>query len=204
MVRSLNEKLRIRCTRIFVLMLATLILFTSTAWVLHPLVGEFLFLLACVLIGVGTIGRAWCFVYISGRKDGILVYQGPYAICRNPLYFFSLLAAVGLGFATETVLIPLAIAGVFAIYYPFVIRSEERRLESLFGEEFRQYRSRVPAFFPRCSLLKGMEPDNYPVCTRTVRRAMFDLLWFVWIIGLVEMVEALHETQWLPICFRIY
>jgi hypothetical protein len=30
---------------------------------------------------------------------------------------------------------------------------------------------------------------------RLFRRAMGDALWFIWLVGIVELVEALHEYQ---------
>jgi len=47
------------------------------------------------------------------------------AMCRNPLYFFSLLGALGVGLTTETLLIPFVILIAFVGYYPNVIKSEE-------------------------------------------------------------------------------
>jgi hypothetical protein len=33
---------------------------------------------------------------------------------------------------------------------------------------------------------------------------MFDALWFVWLVGVLELIEELHELKWLPIFFRLY
>lgn len=33
---------------------------------------------------------------------------------------------------------------------------------------------------------------------------MFDALWFVWLLGILELVEALHEAGVLPIVLRLY
>ncbi|MDO5579751.1 MAG: isoprenylcysteine carboxylmethyltransferase family protein [Planctomycetia bacterium] len=204
MARELREKLRTRMTWMFGFGLACVIFLSRSAWEDHPLVEESLFLTACLLIGLGSLGRAWCAVFISGRKDHVLVQKGPYAMSRNPLYFFSFLAATGIGFGTETIAIPLFIILSFAIYYPYIIRAEERRLEDLFGDDFRQYKSRVPCFFPRWSLLNGNEPESYEVNTKVLRRALFDLLWFFWIVGLFELIEALHAMKIIPVLFQLY
>ncbi|MDO5565977.1 MAG: isoprenylcysteine carboxylmethyltransferase family protein [Planctomycetia bacterium] len=204
MQKESNEKRRIILTWFFVLGLATLVFLSVSAWEQHPILEETIFFSSCFLIGIGAIGRAWCAIFISGRKDGMLVQSGPYAMCRNPLYFFSFLAAIGVGLGTETFTIPVIVMIAFAVYYPIVIAAEERRLEALFGDEFRNYAKSVPCFFPRWSLLKGNEPDAWPVCTTAVRRTLFDLLWFFWIVGLLELLEAFHETGVVPVVFHLF
>ncbi|MGB4295037.1 MAG: hypothetical protein WBJ16_05340 [Smithellaceae bacterium] len=52
-----------------------------------PFVSSILFLMGAVLVGVASMGRLWCSLYIAGYKAEILVTEGPYSITRNPLYF---------------------------------------------------------------------------------------------------------------------
>jgi hypothetical protein len=130
------------------------------------------------------------------------VTSGPYSISRNPSYFFSMIGAAGVGLATETLLIPFVIVVLFLIYYPSVIKSEEKRLLSLHGEKFKAYYNKTPSFFPKISLLK--EPETYTVNPKIFRKYIFGVLWFVWLIGILELFEAFHETGVLPIYFCIY
>ena len=199
-----NERNRIRLTWLVAVGVTVLIALSSSIWEKHAVVEESLFMVACLLAGVGAMGRAWCSVFISGRKDGELVRLGPYAMCRNPLYFFSMIGALGVGLATETFTIPLILLFFFVLYYPGVITAEEKRLKDLFGESFETYRREVPCFFPKWSRLAGAEPNDYPVSTRTVRHCLFDALWFVWIVGLIELVSAFHEAGWLPTPLILY
>jgi protein-S-isoprenylcysteine O-methyltransferase Ste14 len=88
--------------------------------------------------------------YASGHlnKNEVLATSGPYAYSRNPLYFGSLVLAIGFAIASRSwwvVLIVLAM--FFAIYFP-VIRSEEQFLRAKFPE-FAQYAANVPLLFPR-------------------------------------------------------
>ena len=117
-----------------------------------------MFCLGVFFAGMGSLGRMWCSLYIGGRKTKSLVTEGPYSICRNPLYFFSLIGMVGVGFASETFLIPGILAAAFAAYYPFVIKAEEAHLLAAHGPQFEQYRRAVPTFFPRLSQLN--EPQR--------------------------------------------
>ncbi len=204
MGKNFYEKLRIRCTWFLVIFITVLMSVSMSFWEPLPIIEEVLMFLACILASIGAFGRIWCSIYIAGRKDSELVQAGPYALCRNPLYFFSMLGSIGVGLATETVTIPLLILLAFVIYYPTVIISEEKRLALLFGEEYIQYKLRVPSFFPRLSLLKGSEPDSYTMNPIVFRRSFLDALWFIWLIGILEFLSGCHEAGLLPNILRLY
>ena len=197
------EKLRIRISQIFAVVLVVLICVSSSLWEdKAPFVTTALFLLGAVLVGIASLGRLWCSVYIAGYKTDHLVTQGPYSMCRNPLYFFSLLGALGVGFASESFLIPVIILIGFAAYYPLVIKSEEAELAKLHKNEFEMYFKKVPRFFPKISYLT--EPEEYIVNPVVFKRHMFSALWFIWLLGILEIIEELHELKVLPTIFNIY
>jgi hypothetical protein len=131
-----------------------------------------------------------------------LVTLGPYSISRNPLYFFSLIGGVGVGLVTETLLIPLVILILFLAYYPMVIMDEERRLVKIHGDKFTAYSEKTPSLIPNLSLLE--EPEIYIVKPKIFKKNIFGALWFVWLVGILEFLEALHEANILPIYFTIY
>lgn len=155
------------------------------------LVSTVLFLLGLLLVGVATVGRLWCSLYISGHKNDALITTGPYSLSRNPLYFFSLLGFAGIGLASETVSLGTVLAVAMLIGYPGVIRREEAVLRERFGAEFESYCARVPRFLPKLS--GYVEPETYTVNPRLFRRTMLDVIWFIWFVGILEFVEALHE-----------
>jgi protein-S-isoprenylcysteine O-methyltransferase Ste14 len=199
---SIYEKLRILLSRIVIIFLVILFIITKAGWEeIYP-VSNILFLIGCIMVGIGTLGRVWCSLYIAGYKNKTLITEGPYSMCRNPLYFFSFIAAAGVGFTTETLLIPLTVIIAFFAYYPAVIRSEESRLLRIHGDEFRQYMKSTPSFIPKLSNFK--EPDQYSVNPKIFRKNLFDALWFIWIIGLLELVEGLHEAGIIPTFFTLY
>ncbi|MBN1589304.1 MAG: isoprenylcysteine carboxylmethyltransferase family protein [Pirellulales bacterium] len=200
--RSVSRRLRIPLSRGLALALAIVILCSSSYWDGISIAGDVFFLAGCVLVGIGTLGRLWCTLFVAGYKSRSLVTVGPYSICRNPLYFFSLLGAVGIGLAARSLLIPAVVLVLFAVYYPIVIRSEQRRLLSLHGDDFLDYQRRTPAFLPRWSLFK--EPESYAVNPRLYRKHMFSALWFIWLLGVLEVVRACHQAGLLPVWFRIY
>lgn len=196
--KSFNERNRILFSWFFVISLVIILTISQTAWEMEPMVEESLMLIASILIGIGAVGRIWCAVYISGRKDSVLVKTGPYSLCRNPLYFFSLLGGIGVGLATETFTIPLLILLAFVLYYPAIILAEERRLADIFGEEYKIYQKGTPSFFPKWNLFGFNEPDTYSINPQKIRRACLDVLWFIWLIGIIEFVSACHEAKILP------
>ncbi len=200
--KSISERLRISLSWFFAVVLGSALLFTGSEWEKLPVVSTILFAAGCILAGIASLGRLWCSLYISGHKNNTLVMVGPYSMCRNPLYFFSLIGAVGVGLATETLSIPFIAVVFFSLYYPVVIRSEERRLSKIHGEMFESYVRTTPSFFPKLSNLK--EPEKYLVRPRIFRDNLLHALWFIWIIGILELIESFHEAGFLPVIFMIY
>lgn len=170
---------------------------TQSHWELeNENVATFLFSTGLGLAVIGATGRIWCSFFISGRKDGELVTEGPYSISRNPLYVFSCIGLVGVGLSTETLTYPLLFLVIFGLYYPGIMAREGKRLEELFGESFRQYRQRVPRFWPNRGLYS--EPTSWSSNPRLFRRHILSDIWFVWITAIIEMVEGLRNVGWLP------
>lgn len=196
-MRTRYEKLRIPVSRLASAAAVFFLLFSTNHWEDgHEAVTTGLFTLGMFLVAIGSLGRMWCSLYIAGYKDQVLITQGPYSMTRNPLYFFSTFGALGVGFCTETFTFPLLLLAVMILYYPLVVRKEERRLRDRFGGAFDDYARRVPAFFPSFALFS--EPDTYVVKPVVYRRHMFSALWFVWIVGLLELAEGLKELGWMP------
>ncbi len=101
-----------------------------------------------VLVSVRTLGRQWAVQarLVEGHR---LIVEGPYRWVRNPIYtgMFGMLIATGLAFATWWMLL----AGIVVYLIGFIIRvrAEEELLLAQFGEEFEEYKRRVPALLPR-------------------------------------------------------
>ncbi|MGD9613375.1 MAG: isoprenylcysteine carboxylmethyltransferase family protein [Kiritimatiellia bacterium] len=196
-MRTRYEKLRIPVSRLASAIAVFFLLFSTNRWETgNEAVTTGLFTLGMFLVAIGSLGRMWCSLYIAGYKDQVLITQGPYSATRNPLYFFSTFGALGVGFCTEIFTFPLLLLGVMILYYPLVVRKEERRLRARFGRDFDDYARRVPAFFPNFALFS--EPESYVVKPVVYRRHMFSALWFVWIVGLLELAEGLKELGWMP------
>jgi len=199
---NIIRKKRILLTWGFVAVLAVLILFSNNRWEHIGVWSTIFFLMGAVLVGCATIGRLWCSLYISGHKDKSLIKTGPYSVCRNPLYFFSFLGAAGVGLATEMLTIPAIIIAAFVPYYAFVIKEEQKKLAKTYGEEFDDYCKTTPAFFPSFKLLN--EPEEYNVKAKAFRKSLFDALWFIWLVGILELIESFHELGLIPVFIKLY
>jgi len=93
-------------------------------------------LVSLLLVIAGAFGRVWASLYLGGRKNATLVQAGPYSLCRNPLYFFSAVGALGIAIQSHRVLVALALLLFLLVVYTRTIRAEERRLAATFGDAF--------------------------------------------------------------------
>jgi protein-S-isoprenylcysteine O-methyltransferase Ste14 len=200
--RSFVEKKRKLFSRLFAVALAVLILISRSGWEPYGLISDYMFLIGLALAGIATVGRLWCSLYICGYKTNKLISVGPYSLCRNPLYFFSFIGGIGVGLASETLTVTFIIFVAFVLYYPFMIKAEERKLREIHNHDFEKYLERTPRFWPSFALLN--EPEEYSVKPKLFRKRVFDALWFVWLIGIMEIIEALHEWGVIPILFKLY
>ncbi len=111
----------------------------------RPTTRSLLLGLPLALLGEGI--RLWASGHLVKTKA--LATGGPYAHTRNPLYFGSLLIAVGLAVACASVWAILAVTLYFAVFYPPVMREEAAFLASRFPEAYGEWASAVPLFLPR-------------------------------------------------------
>jgi protein-S-isoprenylcysteine O-methyltransferase Ste14 len=199
--KTLCERLRISITWIYTLCIAVLAIFGESRYQ-TSLLGKVLFTLGGSLAAVGAFGRLWCSLYISGYKNNTLISEGPYSLCRNPLYFFSFIGALGIGFSTGNFTVPVLIFAGFAIYYPMVVSGEEARLTVLHGERFQSYRQSTPAFFPRFAAFR--ESGEYVVRPKIFRKDICDAIWFIWAVCILQLIAALRALTYIPTLFNLY
>ena len=146
---------------------------------------------------LAIMGRAWCSLYIGGRKKAEIVDRGPYSITRNPLYVFSYIGAFGIGAQSGSVTIGLGfVLAAMAVFY-LTVRREEAFLEREFGAVYAAYKARTPRFWPRFSLWRDEEQ-------LTIRPALFvttirDGLVFLLAIPVFELIDAGQAAHWLRV-----
>ena len=77
------------------------------------------------------------------KAASALITDGPYRFSRNPAYVALTLWYLGLGFLLSNGWILLLAIPVLLVMDQWVIRREERHLETKFGEAYLRYKSRV-------------------------------------------------------------
>jgi len=78
-----------------------------------------------------------------------LVTYGPFAWSRNPLYNGNFLVWMGFGVISGVFWFLPIVVVLFAIEYTLIVRYEEGVLESIFGDEYLDYKARTPRWIPR-------------------------------------------------------
>jgi protein-S-isoprenylcysteine O-methyltransferase Ste14 len=100
---------------------------------------------ACIAL-IGLMIRAAAAGIV--RKGQQLATSGIYAWTRNPLYFGSTILAAGFVVGANSWIVAAIVAGYILMFYPAVVRREDRDLRERFGAEFAAYAARVSGFFP--------------------------------------------------------
>lgn len=197
----LAERLRITTSWIAIVVLAIMALGVQSYWQASEVAEECFNSAALLLVTIGCLGRVWCLVYIAGRKNQELVTRGPYSLCRNPLYLFSLIGAVGVAMATCTFTLPLSLSIGFAGLYWRVILAEETRLARVHGDVYEHYRSMTPCFLPRFRQYK--RADQIVLDVRSFQAGLIDAGWFLLAILGAHLVTELHEAGYRLVTFRL-
>ncbi|HEX7447825.1 MAG TPA: isoprenylcysteine carboxylmethyltransferase family protein [Pirellulales bacterium] len=144
----------------------------------------------------GAAMRFWATLYIGGKKRRVLVCEGPYSLCRNPLYVGTFLIALSAAIMLESLTFA---AGVLlaATFYAFAtVPAEERYLASQLGDAYLRYCQSVPRFCPALWNFSTGPTINVDVrslwgeCRRAAR--------WIWLPVLLDAVSRLRSELWWP------
>ncbi len=191
-----NQKLRIAILRLSFAVMLPLIVFTHSGWADTHWLYELSELLGTVLVFIGVFGRFWAILYIGGRKNRQVMDDGPYSMCRHPLYLFSTIAVVGFGLLLGSLVMTTLIGGLtFVILRRTAIR-EERYLRSVFGSAYDDYAARVPQIIPNPRLFRTADDVTFSV--QQLRGNMIDALVLLAFIPLAALMEVLRDYVAVP------
>lgn len=199
--RPFDQKIRIAILRMFFVLAIPLILFTRSAWMDPELVFEIMELFGVFLIIGAVLGRFWAILYIGAVKNKTIMQDGPYSVCRHPLYFFSTMGVVGFGVMLGSFVLTALLGGVAFVILSRTAAREEGFLRAEFGPSYDVYAARVPRIWPKLSLFQA-EP-TVTSSLIAMRTNFFDALVFLAFIPLAELMEGLKEMALWP-TFALY
>lgn len=104
-------------------------------------------LVACLLVIDGVFLRAWSAGIV--HKDQKLATDGPYALCRHPLYVGSFLVVCGVTLMLGGWWLMLIAAAWFALLYLPTASNEEQVLAAEFNLQWASYTEQTAMLFPR-------------------------------------------------------
>ena len=194
------QKIRKWVLGLALMAVVTLAMFSGTWWGegrVHDAVEAF----GLGAIVLSIVGRAWCSLYIGGRKKAEVVSTGPYSLSRNPLYVFSYAGAFGVGAQTGSLTIAALFVVIAVVVFRMTIAKEEAWLSAEFGETYKSYMALTPRCGPDFS--KWRDEDELNVRPRFFLTTLRDGLVFLAAIPVFEGIELAQRAGWLPILLRL-
>ena len=188
-----NQRIRVNLFRVLGLVLIPPVLFVRPHFEGTP-IGGFLEQIGVILIFACVLGRCWAMLYIGGNKNDTLVTTGPYSLCRNPLYVFSVMGVVGFGLMFESLIYTVVLTSVTSAILLQAARKEEGYLADKFVEDYVIYRTRTPRFVPANFSTFQTDPV-VNVNVRSLMRCFWDAAFFILAIPVLELVEWFHKAN---------
>lgn len=126
--------------------------------------------------------------------------DGPYSMCRHPLYLFSTMAVFGfvlkLGAVIVTLVMTVVMTGLVFYVLNDIAGKEERFLRAEFGASYDAYAARTPRIVPRVGQFSS--PAQVTFDTGTLRRNFFDALVFLSLLPIGELTEHFKTIGMVP------
>ena len=86
-----------------------------------------------------------------------LITTGLYAYVRNPMFLGGFLFLLGLGVLLGSLSLTFIFTPVLIVLYVFYVKAvEEKEMEKKFGQEYLEYKKRVPMFIPRVEAIRNV------------------------------------------------
>lgn len=193
------QRMRRAVIAALLVLLATLLLFIKSSQ--PELVHEEIELWGMMLMLVGIGGRLWSTLYIGGRKSSVVVDIGPYSVTRNPLYFFSAIAAAGVGMQVGSWVLGIVFAVLCWAAFLVVIRKEESFLRRELGQPYLDYFARVPRFFPNLLLYKDRQEVTFR--PKLLLQTLVDGLAFFLAVPIFELIEKGQASGIIPVMLSL-
>lgn len=186
-------------SRVFAIAAAMLMFISSPLMPANAFPRECMLWVGYLLVIIGSMGRAYCSVFIGGRKNDEVVRSGPFSVVRNPLYVFSFIALTGVGLQSGMMIMLALLLSAFMAYYPLVVAKEEAFLLDKFGEPYAAYLREVPRWRPNFRLWS--EPEHVDCQPKFIRKTLMDASVFFLAMPFFAVIHALQSQEIISIWF---
>jgi len=115
--------------------------------------------LLVIIIAIVITRKAEDVLFKEKYDPPTIIDKGILAHVRHPLYLGTLLIYLGFIFGTFSIISFLIFLIVFFLYNK-IATYEEQDLERIFGEEYLEYKSRVPKWIPHLSSVKPTNSED--------------------------------------------
>lgn len=157
--------------------------------------------LAWILFAAGAFFRFWSTLYVGGRKRRVVVAEGPYSICRNPLYVGSFLLGISGALFAKSLTLAFGIALTSLVYAMGAVPAEERYLLKRLGGDYQRYLDTVPRYWPNPKLYRT--PEVIEVNLIGLRIEASRALKWVWLPVIGLAIAHLRVQPWWPHLLRL-
>jgi protein-S-isoprenylcysteine O-methyltransferase Ste14 len=154
-----------------------------------------------VLFIIGGTFRWWATLYIGGKKYNSIVSEGPYSICRNPLYLGTFLTLMGFSLYMESLTFAAGCILAAIFYLSVTVSAEEAMLQEKFGQPFVDYCRTVPRFWPNFRLFHS--PMEINVDIRGLWSEARRMARWIWLPVLGEVLSQCRAETWFPRWFHM-
>lgn len=179
---SLAYRWRVIVTAVALIMGLVVTLFSGPMSVLSFGANTTLVVLSWTTLVLGLMIRLWGTSAIAGRKGMQVVCEGPYALCRNPLYWGTFLIAISMTLFLQSGAFAVSLVPPVLLYLFAVVPAEERFLQHQLGQAYTLYCERTPRWLPKwnTSALLRTSPASlvgwYAECRRQLVWLLLPLL----------------------------
>ena len=191
--QPVNQRLRINILRVLFLLILPLLVLVRPVIPELGLAGAVMDETGILLVIIAVLGRFWAVMYSGHNKNLRVVQDGPYSVCRHPLYLFSTIGVAGFGLMVGSLLLTLLITLLAGAVLAATARGEESYLRSKFGPDYDEYARRVPMIWPN---LAGFQtPKDITVRVQALRVNLQDAVVFLSFIPLAAVLQWLKHAQ---------